>query len=104
MAQGLPPLPKSLRGMLNINLSQWKDIEKVNHFKGLIEEDMNTNGQSDQYASSGEVQNSEADLGNQDSSDVPSDDSGEKESPGLQSSLTRLRNEMVIAIKYKVLI
>ncbi|UYV82182.1 fam89a [Cordylochernes scorpioides] len=38
--QGLPPLPKSLSGLLNFSSSQWKELEKLHAMRTMIQQDL----------------------------------------------------------------
>ncbi|GAB6033690.1 Protein fam89a [Chamberlinius hualienensis] len=39
--QGLPPLPKSLSGLLNFSSSQWKEMERIHTMRTMIQQDLN---------------------------------------------------------------
>ncbi|XP_064484888.1 leucine repeat adapter protein 25-like [Ornithodoros turicata] len=38
--QGLPPLPKSLSGLLNFSSSQWRELERLHTMRTLIQQDL----------------------------------------------------------------
>lgn len=38
--QGLPPLPKSLSGLLNFSSSQWRELERLHTMRTMIQQDM----------------------------------------------------------------
>lgn len=39
--QGLPPLPKSLSGLLNFSSAQWKELERLHTMRTMIQQDLN---------------------------------------------------------------
>lgn len=39
--QGLPPLPKSLSGLLNFSSTQWKELERLHAMRTMIQQDLN---------------------------------------------------------------
>ncbi|XP_013783840.1 protein FAM89A-like [Limulus polyphemus] len=41
--QGLPPLPKSLSGLLNFSSSQWKELERLHAMRTMIQQDLSRN-------------------------------------------------------------
>ncbi|KAF8793846.1 leucine repeat adapter protein 25-like [Argiope bruennichi] len=38
--QGLPPLPKSLSGLLNFSSAQWKEMERLHTMRTMIQQDL----------------------------------------------------------------
>lgn len=38
--QGLPPLPKSLSGLLNFSSAQWKELERLHTMRTMIQQDL----------------------------------------------------------------
>lgn len=41
--QGLPPLPKSLSGLLNFSSNQWRELERLHTMRTLIQQDLSRN-------------------------------------------------------------
>ncbi|XP_023239173.1 protein FAM89A-like isoform X2 [Centruroides sculpturatus] len=41
--QGLPPLPKSLSGLLNFSSAQWKELERLYTMRTMIQQDLTRN-------------------------------------------------------------
>jgi len=39
--QGLPPLPKSLSGLLSFGSAQWKEMERIHAMRTMIQQDLN---------------------------------------------------------------
>ncbi|CAN8031331.1 unnamed protein product [Ixodes persulcatus] len=38
--KGLPPLPKSLSGLLNFNSTQWRELERLHNMRTMIQQDL----------------------------------------------------------------
>ncbi|XP_054706107.1 protein FAM89A-like [Uloborus diversus] len=89
--QGLPPLPKSLSGLLNFSSAQWKELERLHAMKTMIQQDLNRGTNlprvSPQSNSSENVHSEHSSP----ASDVPT----QSRSGRLDVQLALLRKEMV---------
>ena len=78
---GLPPIPRSLKGLLNVGSAQWKETERIHALRTSIQEDLTNQSSNGHHA----YQNG----------------SPRRERPtitgtqGLQAALTHLRRDMV---------
>lgn len=103
--QGLPPLPKSLSGLLNFSSAQWKEMERLHTMRTMIQQDL-TRGIAERSnlqrvpTNTDSTENIPSDHGS------PSDGSAQSRSGRLDVQLALLRKEMVciFAAQYKMLI
>ncbi|KAG8191743.1 hypothetical protein JTE90_008806 [Oedothorax gibbosus] len=92
--QGLPPLPKSLSGLLNFSSAQWKEMERLHTMRTMIQQDL-TRGIAERSnlqrvpSHSNSVENDPSDHGS------PSESSGQSRAGRLDVQLALLRKEMV---------
>ncbi|XP_035214338.1 protein FAM89A-like isoform X2 [Stegodyphus dumicola] len=93
--QGLPPLPKSLSGLLNFSSAQWKELERLHTMRTMIQQDL-SRGMAERTnlqrvpSQSGSSENVQSDHGSP-ASDVP----GQNRAGRLDVQLALLRKEMV---------
>ena len=100
--QGLPPLPKSLRGLLDAGSEHWKETEKIIQLKTSIQSDMGADGGVTVAVANGET-HEEARSGGGEADSTAEGDTGETELPtkshkgcnNLESTIAFLRHEMV---------
>ena len=81
---GLPPIPRSLRGLLSVGSAQWKETERIHAMRTSIQQDLigpnGLNGHAHNTTSDGQLQRERLVItGTQ----------------GLQAALTHLRQDMV---------
>lgn len=89
--QGLPPLPKSLSGLLNFSSAQWKELERLHTMRTMIQQDLNRGTNLQRVPPhSDNTDNIESEHGSP-ASDVPS----QSRSGRLDVQLALLRKEMV---------
>lgn len=89
--QGLPPLPKSLSGLLNFSSAQWKELERLHTMRTMIQQDLNRGTNLQRVPPhSDNADNVESEHGSP-ASDAPT----QSRSGRLDVQLALLRKEMV---------
>lgn len=89
--QGLPPLPKSLSGLLNFSSAQWKELERLHTMRTMIQQDLNRGTNLQRVPSHGDSAESTVSDHGSPASDV----STQSRSGRLDVQLALLRKEMV---------
>lgn len=89
--QGLPPLPKSLSGLLNFSSAQWKEMERLHTMRTMIQQDLSRGTNLPRVPShSNSAENVTSNHGS-----PTSDTSTQSRSGRLDVQLALLRKEMV---------
>lgn len=57
--QGLPPLPKSLSGLLSFSSAQWKEMERIHAMRTMIQQDLNRGRLQNPSGSNNEVESTD---------------------------------------------
>lgn len=91
--QGLPPLPKSLSGLLNFSSAQWKELERLHTMRTMIQQDLNRGTNLQRVPSHGD---SNTDNVESEHSSPVSEAASQSRSGRLDVQLALLRKEMVL--------
>lgn len=92
--QGLPPLPKSLSGLLNFSSAQWKELERLHTMRTMIQQDLNRGTNLQRVPSHGDS----ADNVESEHSSPASEAASQSRSGRLDVQLALLRKEMVLLL------
>lgn len=92
--QGLPPLPKSLSGLLNFSSAQWKELERLHTMRTMIQQDLSRGANLQRVPSHNDNNDSVESEHGSPASDV----SSQSRSGRLDVQLALLRKEMVFSI------
>lgn len=90
--QGLPPLPKSLSGLLNFSSAQWKELERLHTMRTMIQQDLNRGTNLQRVPSHGD----NTDNVESEHSSPASEAASQSRSGRLDVQLALLRKEMVL--------